>query len=231
MLKIGDFSKISGISIKTLRYYDEIDLFKPSYSDRFTGYRYYMEEQLVDIKIISELKKINLSLEMIKEYIKTKNIEILNKKKEEFIMKIDEITNFVNKKYKEYTIKEGGYDDYVLINGIKNSACPTALEIRDGNAKYYIVNDNDKFIDDFVIFINTDNWITIDIKKLLDDAYMNVIFGYLKEKNYDYVSNFIPIEMEKEISYIREKFKKIKEKTIIQGDYKYIKFTIYLYKD
>ena len=41
MIRIGDFSKLSQVSIKTLRYYDEMELFKPINVDRFTGYRYY----------------------------------------------------------------------------------------------------------------------------------------------------------------------------------------------
>ncbi len=41
MFKIGDFSRISQVSVKTLRYYDEIGLLKPAHVDRFTGYRYW----------------------------------------------------------------------------------------------------------------------------------------------------------------------------------------------
>lgn len=46
MLKIGDFSKLTRVSIRMLRHYDEIDLLKPVEIDPFTGYRYYSEEQL-----------------------------------------------------------------------------------------------------------------------------------------------------------------------------------------
>ena len=66
LYKIGDFSNISGISIRTLRYYDDIDLFKPKEVDLFTNYRYYTMEQLDDLKLINELKKIGFSLEEIK---------------------------------------------------------------------------------------------------------------------------------------------------------------------
>ena len=45
MYKISDFSKKTGISIETLRYYDKIDFFKPLYTDIFSGYRYYIESQ------------------------------------------------------------------------------------------------------------------------------------------------------------------------------------------
>ncbi|PJH76181.1 MAG: MerR family transcriptional regulator, partial [Anaerolineae bacterium CG_4_9_14_0_8_um_filter_58_9] len=46
MIRIGDFSKLSRVSIKTLRYYDEMDLLEPIAVDRFTGYRYYEFDQL-----------------------------------------------------------------------------------------------------------------------------------------------------------------------------------------
>ena len=41
MLKIGEFSKLSRVSIRMLRHYDDIGLLKPAEIDRFTGYRYY----------------------------------------------------------------------------------------------------------------------------------------------------------------------------------------------
>lgn len=50
MYKIHDFSKETGVSKDTLRYYDSIDLFKPSYVDIFSGYRYYEENQIYEIK-------------------------------------------------------------------------------------------------------------------------------------------------------------------------------------
>jgi DNA-binding transcriptional MerR regulator len=66
MLKIGDFSKLSRVSIKTLRYYDEMGLFKPSMIDRFTGYRYYTLDQLSQLNRILALKDLGLSLEQIR---------------------------------------------------------------------------------------------------------------------------------------------------------------------
>jgi effector-binding domain-containing protein len=65
MLKIGDFSKFSQISVKTLRYYDEIGLLKPGRVDQFTGYRYYSADQLPRLNKIIGLKDLGLSLEEI----------------------------------------------------------------------------------------------------------------------------------------------------------------------
>ena len=65
MLKIGEFSRISHVSAKTLRYYDEIGLFRPAQVDRLTGYRYYSMGQLPRLKRILALKDLGLSLEQI----------------------------------------------------------------------------------------------------------------------------------------------------------------------
>ena len=46
MIKIGDFSKLSLVSVKTLRYYDETGLLSPIEVDRSSGYRYYSLDQL-----------------------------------------------------------------------------------------------------------------------------------------------------------------------------------------
>lgn len=63
MFRIGDFSKLSRVSVKTLRYYDELGLLKPAHVDRFTGYRYYSADQLLQLNRILALKDLGFSLE------------------------------------------------------------------------------------------------------------------------------------------------------------------------
>jgi DNA-binding transcriptional MerR regulator len=65
MLKIGEFSRLSQVTVKTLHHYDEIGLLKPSQIDRFTSYRYYTLDQLPRIHSIMALKDLGLSLEEI----------------------------------------------------------------------------------------------------------------------------------------------------------------------
>lgn len=65
MLKIGDFSRLSQVSVKTLRYYDEMGLLEPLAIDRFTSYRYYTFDQLPRLYRILALKDLGLSLEQI----------------------------------------------------------------------------------------------------------------------------------------------------------------------
>jgi DNA-binding transcriptional MerR regulator len=71
MLKIGDFSKLSRISIRMLRHYDEIGLLVPKTTDSFTGYRYYGEDQLPVAGRITSLKDMGFGLAAIGEILKS----------------------------------------------------------------------------------------------------------------------------------------------------------------
>ena len=62
MLKIGEFSKLSRVSVRMLRHYDEIGLLKPAEIDPFTDYRYYREDQLPTVCRITALKDMGFSL-------------------------------------------------------------------------------------------------------------------------------------------------------------------------
>ncbi|WP_195575146.1 MerR family transcriptional regulator [Paenibacillus sp. 1001270B_150601_E10] len=66
MLSIGEFSKICGVSTKTLRYYDEIGLIRPDETNPHNGYRYYSIGQLKKLLYINRLKKYSFSLDEIK---------------------------------------------------------------------------------------------------------------------------------------------------------------------
>jgi predicted transcriptional regulator YdeE/DNA-binding transcriptional MerR regulator len=65
MIKIGDFSNLAHVSIKTLHHYDDMGLLKPAHIDRFSGYRYYTIQQLATLNRILALKDLGLSLEQI----------------------------------------------------------------------------------------------------------------------------------------------------------------------
>jgi len=65
MLKIGEFSRLSQVTVKTLHHYDELGLIKPAHIDPVTNYRFYTVEQLPRIHRIMALKEMGLSLEQI----------------------------------------------------------------------------------------------------------------------------------------------------------------------
>jgi DNA-binding transcriptional MerR regulator len=62
MFRIEDFSKLSKVSIKALRYYDDLGLLKPASVDMDSGYRYYTADQLGMLNRILALKDMGLSL-------------------------------------------------------------------------------------------------------------------------------------------------------------------------
>lgn len=66
--KIGDFSNLVNISIRTLRYYDEIGLLKPEFVDKYTNYRYYTEDNVVEAQFITLLKEVGFTLQEIIDY-------------------------------------------------------------------------------------------------------------------------------------------------------------------
>jgi effector-binding domain-containing protein len=94
MFKIGDFSRLSRITVKALRYYDEIGLLKPVKVDQFTGYRYYSANQLPKLNFVLALKDMGLTLEeiatMINNSLSSYEIKtIFRQKKDELKQKVD----------------------------------------------------------------------------------------------------------------------------------------------
>ncbi len=67
MLRIGEFSKLSRVSIRMLRHYDEIGLLHPAAIDPFTGYRSYSEDQLPTVGRITALRDMGFGLTTIGE--------------------------------------------------------------------------------------------------------------------------------------------------------------------
>ena len=63
--RIGEFSRLGKVSVKTLRHYDEIGLLKPGFVDIFNRYRYYLPEQLADLCAIRRYRRAGLSVDEI----------------------------------------------------------------------------------------------------------------------------------------------------------------------
>ncbi|EJW15423.1 transcriptional regulator, MerR family [Paenibacillus alvei DSM 29] len=66
--KVGDLAKLTGLTLRTLRFYDQIGLFSPSaHSD--SGHRLYNQADLSRLQQILSLKELGLSLEEIKSVV------------------------------------------------------------------------------------------------------------------------------------------------------------------
>jgi DNA-binding transcriptional MerR regulator len=66
VFSIGDFSKITGLTVKTLRFYHEEGLLNPSCVDPATGYRYYDRSKIEAARIITYLRSLGFSVEEIR---------------------------------------------------------------------------------------------------------------------------------------------------------------------
>ena len=141
MFKIGDFSRLSRISVKALRYYDEIGLLKPVKVDQFTGYRYYSADQLPRLNYIVALKNMGLSLEEVATLIN--NDLTPSQMRDIFILKKGELQQRVNEekrrleqveKLLKQIEKEGAMPDYQIT--IKKVEPQLIASIRDVLSTY-----------------------------------------------------------------------------------------------
>ena len=91
---IGEISKLFDINKKTLRYYDEIGLFKPSFVNKDNNYRYYTLDQFQYLETIKYLKELGLSLDKIK-------YNLTNLNSEDVINSLEEQNNIIDAKISE----------------------------------------------------------------------------------------------------------------------------------
>ena len=90
MYRIGMFSKLGLVTIKTLRHYDETGLLVPAHVDEENGYRYYRTDQLFDLHRIVSLRQMGFSIPEVKDIISGRNMSyILNQREEELKTEID----------------------------------------------------------------------------------------------------------------------------------------------
>ena len=117
MYRIGQFSKISKVTVKALRFYEEEGLIEPCHIDQATGYRYYDSGQLPRIHKIVALKQCGFSIPEIRQIVNGKNIaELFIRRKnllEAAARETDEqlasITSYIE------SLKEGGSMEYQIV--------------------------------------------------------------------------------------------------------------------
>ena len=67
MYRIGELSALTGVPVKTLRYWSDLRVLVPDLTDRFTGYRYYSDENLEDCRKVIAMKEMGFTLDEIRE--------------------------------------------------------------------------------------------------------------------------------------------------------------------
>ncbi|PGC53334.1 MerR family transcriptional regulator [Bacillus toyonensis] len=98
MFKIGDFSKLSSISIRMLRHYDKVELLQPVKVDEQSGYRYYSAAQLKKVNQIQTFKDMGFNIATIKKIIECDNMDSI---KEQFLNRSTQIKEDMNNLQKQ----------------------------------------------------------------------------------------------------------------------------------
>lgn len=116
MLKIGEFSKLSHLTVKALRFYEKEGLLLPESIDEWTGYRFYETSQLEEAAKIKAYRQLGLSIEEIKSIQKGSDLKLifaakaekLQKQKEEIDVRLSIINHILEDKKMKYqvTVKE-----------------------------------------------------------------------------------------------------------------------------
>jgi DNA-binding transcriptional MerR regulator len=79
--KISEFARLAQVSVRTLHYYDSVDLLKPAYIDPDSGYRYYTLDQIRVLNRIRALRNLELSIQDVRqclnEQVSTEQIQVI----------------------------------------------------------------------------------------------------------------------------------------------------------
>ena len=98
-MQIKEFAQFTGVSVRTLHYYDEIGLLKPSHVDKSTGYRYYDEHSLLRMQEILFYRELDFSLKSIEEILSSPNYDktqALEEQKRLLILKKERLENLIS---------------------------------------------------------------------------------------------------------------------------------------
>lgn len=194
LFTIGEVSKLFDINKKTLRYYDEIDLFKPSFVNKENKYRYYTLEQFQYLETIKYLKELGLSLDKIKYHLNNVN-------KEDVINSLEEQNNIINQKISELQLIKHKINNKIV--QIKDSTRIDLLEqIRE-------IDSDERQAVRLRHSIKTDYDIELSLRKLIQMSENKIFLTYgivgvsisredLINREYgEYKSIFVMIEEEK----------------------------------
>ena len=121
---IGEFAKKTGMTIRTLHYYDEIGLLKPAVIAP-SGRRYYSDENIIELQKIVSLKFLGYSLEQINDFIHQQEWDLkesLAFQKEEMIRKKEHLESVIRAIDHALLVMEdqGRVDSTVFITLINN---------------------------------------------------------------------------------------------------------------
>ncbi|GAA4867344.1 MerR family transcriptional regulator [Actinomycetospora straminea] len=76
MLTIGEFSRLTQLSVRTLRRYHDAALLEPAVVDQSTGYRYYRVDQIPTAQVIHRLRELDVPLNDVQRIVRTSDPEV-----------------------------------------------------------------------------------------------------------------------------------------------------------
>ena len=98
-MQIKEFAEYTGVSVRTLHYYDEIGLLKPAFVDRTTGYRYYDNTSLLRMQEILFYRELDFSLKRIEEILSSPHYDktaALQEQKHLLILKKERLERLIS---------------------------------------------------------------------------------------------------------------------------------------
>ncbi|WP_169743919.1 MerR family transcriptional regulator [Deinococcus misasensis] len=134
-LPIGKFSQLTRISVRSLRFYDQVGLFRPLYTDPDTGYRYYQPEQFEVAERIRMFRSMDVSLEDIRTILDSNHPdttrEVLERHRQQVLQQIQtcqrilEQLDRISEEKQSYRVEEVWLSDvpligYSTISGLKD---------------------------------------------------------------------------------------------------------------
>ena len=98
-MQIKEFADFTGVSVRTLHYYDEIGLLMPAFVDKTTGYRFYDEKSFLRMQEILFYRELDFSLKRIEEILSSPNydkIKALNEQKQLLTLKKERLEQLIS---------------------------------------------------------------------------------------------------------------------------------------
>lgn len=98
-MQINELAKLTGVSVRTLHYYDEIGLLKPAEIDKWTGYRFYDEISLEKMQQIMFYRELDFSLKSIMKILSSPDYDkekALDEQKKLLILKKERLEKLIS---------------------------------------------------------------------------------------------------------------------------------------
>lgn len=153
MFKIGEFSKLTQVSVRMLRYYDEMGLLTPAEIDTWNGYRMYSAEQISILNKIVYLRDSGFNVAEIAVIINNKNVDFLTEKLNQKYLEIQKNIELEQEKLRKIEIAKkellNGKNEMHYNISIKSIPSYYVLSLRKVIPNYYYESELWKEISSF----------------------------------------------------------------------------------